>query len=73
MLVRHLTRLAFTLVVFAMTASVALATPINLNQRRLAEFHRLEREKIKHIVIIVQENREVDNFFNGFPGADTVD
>jgi phospholipase C len=27
---------------------------------------------IKHIVIIVQENRTVDNLFNGFPGADTV-
>ena len=73
MLVRHLTRLVFTSVAFALTASVALATPINLNQRRLAEFHRLEREKIKHVVIIVQENRSVDNFFNGFPGADTVD
>jgi phospholipase C len=29
-------------------------------------------EKIQHIVIIVQENRTVDNLFNGFPGADTV-
>jgi phospholipase C len=28
--------------------------------------------KIQHIVIIVQENRSVDNLFNGFPGADTV-
>ncbi len=27
---------------------------------------------IKHIVIIMQENRTVDNLFNGFPGADTV-
>ena len=27
---------------------------------------------IKHVVIIVQENRTVDNLFNGFPGADTV-
>jgi len=26
---------------------------------------------IKHIVIIVQENRTPDNLFNGFPGADT--
>ena len=30
------------------------------------------RSPIKHIVIIVQENRTVDNLFNGFPGADTV-
>jgi phospholipase C len=28
--------------------------------------------KIQHIVIIVQENRTVDNLFNGLPGADTV-
>ena len=29
-------------------------------------------EKIQHVVIILQENRTVDNLFNGFPGADTV-
>src|SRR3984893_76541 len=28
--------------------------------------------KIQHVVIIFQENRTVDNLFNGFPGADTV-
>lgn len=28
--------------------------------------------KIQHIVIVVQENRTLDNLFNGFPGADTV-
>jgi phospholipase C len=28
--------------------------------------------KIKHVVIIVQENRSTDDLFNGFPGADTV-
>ena len=27
---------------------------------------------IKHIVIIVQENRTFDNLFNGYPGADTA-
>ncbi len=27
--------------------------------------------KIDHVVIIVQENRSVDNLFQGFPGADT--
>ncbi len=26
----------------------------------------------KHVIMIVQENRSVDNLFNGFPGADTV-
>jgi phospholipase C len=28
--------------------------------------------KIQHVVIIVQENRSVDDLFNGLPGADTV-
>ena len=27
---------------------------------------------IRHVVVIMQENRTVDNLFNGFPGADTV-
>jgi phospholipase C len=27
---------------------------------------------IKHVIIIFQENRTVDDLFNGFPGADTV-
>lgn len=31
-----------------------------------------EAAKIKHVVIILQENRTVDNLFNGFPNADTV-
>jgi len=32
----------------------------------------LERKVIKHVVIIIQENRSFDNMFNGYPGADTV-
>jgi phospholipase C len=28
--------------------------------------------KIRHVIIIVQENRSVDDLFNGLPGADTV-
>jgi phospholipase C len=27
---------------------------------------------IKHVIVIVQENRSFDNMFNGFPGADTA-
>ncbi len=33
---------------------------------------RLVREHIKHVVIIVQENRSFDNFFHGFKGANTA-
>jgi phospholipase C len=32
----------------------------------------LGKGKIRHVVIIFQENRTVDNLFNGLPGADTV-
>lgn len=31
-----------------------------------------EASKISHVIILLQENRTVDNLFNGFPGADTV-
>lgn len=34
---------------------------------------RVVREHIKHIVIVVQENRSFDNFFHGFKGANTAD
>ena len=29
-------------------------------------------QPFQHVIVIVQENRTVDNMFNGFPGADTV-
>lgn len=29
-------------------------------------------QKIQHVVILIQENRTLDNMFNGYPGADTV-
>lgn len=32
----------------------------------------LGKHKVQHIVVIVQENRSVDDLFNGFPGANTV-
>jgi len=46
-----------------------LATPAQPPQSAL---HRAAFSKIRHVVIIIQENRSVDNLFNGFPGADTV-
>ena len=32
----------------------------------------LGSQKIKHVIIVVQENRTLDNLFHGYPGADTV-
>ena len=34
--------------------------------------HLPRNHKIQHVVIIIQENRSVDNLFQGFPGANTV-
>src|SRR5581483_2917711 len=30
------------------------------------------REKVKHVVIIMQENRSFDHYFGTFPGADGI-
>ena len=38
----------------------------------IAMAHHRVSTPIQHIVVIVQENRTVDNLFNGYPGADTV-
>jgi phospholipase C len=54
------------------TSERALAAPINVRQAADALFASALHSRIKHVVIIIQENRSVDNLFNGFPGADTV-
>jgi phospholipase C len=42
-----------------------------LNAVKLAEPRGKVSGKIKHVIIIVQENRSMDDLFQGFPGADT--
>jgi phospholipase C len=60
-------------VLLALCAGPAFAKPINLKQRAEAEYLQNLRSHIKHVVIVIQENRSFDNFFKDFPGADTVD
>ncbi|MEO9169999.1 MAG: alkaline phosphatase family protein [Candidatus Baltobacteraceae bacterium] len=50
----------------------ASARPINLRAVAAEDYAHNLRRYIKHVVIIIQENRSVDNFFNGFPNADTA-
>src|SRR5580704_768328 len=51
----------------------ASAVPISPETAEAIQQYRLDlRSHIKHVVIVVQENRTTDNLFNGFPGADTV-
>lgn len=38
-----------------------------------APFHGRLHSDVKHIVIVIQENRSFDNLFHDFPGADTSD
>ena len=50
-----------------------VATPANLGYADvLPALAPKTATPIKHIVIIVQENRTVDNLFHGYPNADTV-
>jgi phospholipase C len=56
-----------------MTAGQSFAAPINIKQRAAFEYTNNVRSHIKHIVVVIQENRSLDNLFHGFPGADTVD
>lgn len=51
----------------------AAAKPINVKRRAEYDYTSQLRSHIKHIVVVIQENRSVDNLFHGFPGADTVD
>ena len=46
--------------------------PSTNQQQAHSAKHKTATNLIQHIVVIVQENRSVDNIFNGFPGADTA-
>ncbi len=54
--------------------SVPSATPFGSSQAapELPGAIQPDSRHIKHVVIVIQENRTVDNLFNGLPGADTV-
>jgi phospholipase C len=32
----------------------------------------LARQKVKHVIVIMQENRSFDHYFGTFPGADGI-
>jgi phospholipase C len=71
---RSIARGALTLIIaWGILCGQASAKPINLKQRAEADYLDNLHSHIKHVVMIVQENRSFDNFFKDFPGADTVD
>jgi phospholipase C len=56
------------------TSLVPAAAPV-MPKRAAARHAAIRRDAasvITNVVVIIQENRTVDNLFNGFPGADTV-
>lgn len=56
-------------------AGTAVASAIAPGRHALPNRHTVRRgaaASSSHVVVIVQENRTVDNLFNGFPGANTV-
>jgi phospholipase C len=65
-------RLRLFALLVAAAQTTAYAAPINIEQRARVAYAANLRAHIKHVVVIIQENRSFDNFFNGFPGADTV-
>lgn len=56
----------------AWSPMTARSAPVSLTAELDREYAKNVQRSIKHVVIIIQENRSVDNLFNGFPGADTV-
>jgi len=54
----------------AMAALLPVSTAAAV--KRLPPISIATRTPIKHVIIVVMENRTFDNVFNGFPGADSV-
>ena len=64
-------------VAFSLLALGALALPAAAPAKRHRHHHRhlgvlAGIHKIKHVVIIMQENRSFDSYFGTYPGADGI-
>jgi phospholipase C len=73
----RVSRLTGAILVAAMLATAGCSTPFGTppaTPQNIAQPAQMQPDarRIKHVVVIVQENRSVDNLFNGLPGADTV-
>lgn len=69
---RRFFRVAWLVALSTCIPVAAAAAPISTVQRLNEQYLAALRSHIRHVIIIIQENRTVDNLFNGFPGADTV-
>ncbi|HYL27742.1 MAG TPA: alkaline phosphatase family protein [Candidatus Nitrosotalea sp.] len=64
-------RLALAALAFALSACGGFSPPPAVQTPFARERRHTASGKIKHVVIIVQENRSFNNLFYGFPGAKT--
>jgi phospholipase C len=58
--------------VFAYRGATNSGTKTPPNAFNATTISLLGSSKIKHVIILVQENRTLDNLFHGYPGADTA-
>lgn len=65
------TRCPRSLLLFLLAVLIAVAGLAGCNSSQL-NTSPSSGSPIKHVVVIMQENRTFDNFFNGFPGADSA-
>jgi len=69
------TRAAETRTAEAAPANVPVAAPTNVpapSNQPISNQPILLRDKIKHIIVIMQENRSFDTYFGTYPGADGI-
>ena len=70
---RHISAaLAAAMILLSACSSGTHTMPIAIAGNPLARINSSGAGKIKHVVIIFQENRSFDNLFQGYPGADTA-
>jgi phospholipase C len=63
---------AALIVLVACTGGTPKPGPTVTKVDRHAELLAQARQKIKHVIVIMQENRSFDSFFGTFPGADGI-
>lgn len=64
--------LAVSLVLFGVILGVTRVLPSSAGLTAPAALNEADISKIKHVVIIMQENRSFDSYFGTFPGADGI-
>jgi len=67
-----MSRLCYCILLSSLTASLVGCTHSVVTAVNSAAPSPAISSPIKHVVVIMQENRSFDHLFNGFPGADTV-